>query len=123
MDSSPDPVYCGVRSDADFFRRNARRRAIRKAQDVGDSCLQEPGYPGAMTPIRFMLPLLPISQGALVHTQDFPSLDGSHLQIKPAFFDVFADMPGMAWIMVSFPQVAVVLRFPLNEPQVTKRHR
>jgi hypothetical protein len=39
-------------------------------------------------------------EGALVHTQDFTALDGSHLQLKPALLDLLTDMPGKGWVVV-----------------------
>ena len=43
--------------------------------------------------------LLPISQGALVDTEDFLAFDGCHLEIEPTLLDLFADMFGIGRIL------------------------
>src|SRR5713226_2517196 len=53
--------------------------------------------------------------------QGVSGIDGGHLQVEPAPFDLFADMPGVGRLPVGFPQVAVVLRSALNEPQGDKK--
>jgi hypothetical protein len=47
--------------------------------------------------------LLPFRECTLVHSQDFTALDGSHLQLKPALFDLLADMPRIGRILTGFP--------------------
>jgi hypothetical protein len=39
---------------------------------------QEPDNLVTILSLRFMLPSLPICQGAFVHTEDFPALNGCH---------------------------------------------
>jgi hypothetical protein len=46
---------------------------------------------------------LPFSKRALINAQEFLAIDRFHFEVKSPLLDVFANVPGIGWILIIFP--------------------
>jgi hypothetical protein len=80
-------------------RQNGRAMNMSKPSSPFSLQIQELSDLFTILAARFMPGLLPVGQGALVHTKKLLAFVRWHFQVEPALLDLFTEMLGIGWIL------------------------